>query len=662
MRTTLKRGIGRAISPNGDANGNGHAQLPLAAPMRRYRQPPPPPRSTAALFGRIFGWIVLVLVVVGAGLGGGLYLYGHESLNAIAAHSRAVRNAQTILSKVPAASQPAIALIAGYDHRSGDGTTFAGSNSDTLMLVRADPVNKTLSLLSLPRDLVVPIYCTGDTVFTHDRINAAWALCGQNGPEGTLDTMEHLTGLQINYFITLDFHGFKQIVNRLHGVFMNVDRRYYIPPNTGVSAIDLEPGYQLLDGGQALQYVRYRHTDSDLYRNARQQLFFEALKSRVRSELGLTEIPQLIGALKGNLEIARGGGGAPSLSEIQAYAGLAYHLGGNHTFRVAIDPTLLQPYGIQGAELIAPQSAIDQAVSTFLHPDVSLPTRAGDQALGIKPKTATKAQKPLKPAQITTLVLNAGNVAGRAANTTYLLTQDGYSTRTLPPTIPANAPAETIPTTIYWDPVQPSSQQAARQLAQLFGTNVKLQQFSPAIAPFAQQSGNPLTVVALGTSFSGSLQPPAPVQAPPARQPAAVSFDPQATDSYLQQVRAKAGFRLMVPTQIANGSHISAMDGIRLFHPIRNHNEVVLSFVTGAGNVYWQVEETTWQSAPILGGATGQVTLGGRRYSLYTTGGHIQMIVLHQGGASYWVINTLQNELSNETMIAIARGLQPLAK
>ena len=284
MRTTLKRGIGRGAG----LNGNGHAVLPPDAlgPMRRYAQPAEPRRSTGRLFVRVLGWLVLAIAIVVSGLAGGLYLYGHETLNAIAPHSQPVRDAQTALSKVPSPSQPAIALVAGYDYRVGQGgNSYAGSNSDTVMLLRADPTTDTLSLLSFPRDLNVPIYCSGDTVYTHDRINAAWALCGNEGPRATVDTMEHMTGLKINYLITLDFHGFKEIVNKLHGVYMNVDHRYYIPPNTGVSTIDLHPGYQKLDGGQALEYVRFRHTDSDIYRLARQQLFLDALKSRLARNL-----------------------------------------------------------------------------------------------------------------------------------------------------------------------------------------------------------------------------------------------------------------------------------------------------------------------------------------------------------------------------------------
>ncbi len=63
------------------------------------------------------------------------------------------------------------------------------------MLLRADPKNHTLSLLSFPRDLNVPIYCKGDTISTYDRINAAWADCGSDGgPYAALDTISHLTG------------------------------------------------------------------------------------------------------------------------------------------------------------------------------------------------------------------------------------------------------------------------------------------------------------------------------------------------------------------------------------------------------------------------------------------------------------------------------------
>src|SRR4029077_16986728 len=170
MRTTLKRGMGRAST----LNGNGRAVLPppVLDPMRRYRQPPPPKRSTARLIGKVFGWIMLALLVVGSGIGGGFYLYGHETLRALGPHTAQMKRAVVDLTKVPAPSQAATALIVGYDQRAGAGGFSAkDSRSDTLMLIRADPQQDTLSLFSFPRDLIVPIYCNKTSAYATDRIN-----------------------------------------------------------------------------------------------------------------------------------------------------------------------------------------------------------------------------------------------------------------------------------------------------------------------------------------------------------------------------------------------------------------------------------------------------------------------------------------------------------
>src|SRR6185437_2593080 len=280
------------------------------------------------------------------------------------------------VQKIASPTQPATALIIGYDTRKGaDAALGQQSRSDTIMLVRGDPTNNTLSLMSFPRDLQVPIYCNGsDVPRTHDRINTAWTICGE---QGTLDTVAHLTNIPINYVITVDFHGFKLIVNKLHGVYVDVDHRYLntVSGPGGYAKIDLEPGYQKLDGQEALDFVRFRHTDSDVYRLALQQLFLEALKDRMSTSLSLTSLPGVIGALKNNVEMARGGGGAPGLSEILAYAGLAYHLGGGHLFRVSI-PNLVD-CGYLNAQVCAAPADIQSAVLSFSHPDVSLPDRAG---------------------------------------------------------------------------------------------------------------------------------------------------------------------------------------------------------------------------------------------------------------------------------------------
>jgi LCP family protein required for cell wall assembly len=663
MRTTLKRSLRRAATPD----GNGLPVLPPAPfagfphePVSIYVQEPPA-RSTARLIGTILAWAALALVVVASGLGGGLYLYTHETLETIAAKTPAAiasskdKNLHTIASP----SEAATALIVGYDARQGaDAAAGQSSRSDTIMLVRADPTTDTLSLLSFPRDLNVPIYCNGsDVPVGTDRINSAYARCTV---QGTLDTVAHLTGLSINYVITLDFHGFKLLVNRLRGVYLDVDRRYI---NThggpgGFATIDLEPGYQKLDGQQALDFVRYRHTDSDFYRLARQQLFLDALKDRLATSLSLTNIPKVIGALKHSVEVVKPGAGAPSLGEIESYLGLGYHLPAGHLFRVTI-PNLVD-CGYLSSQVCGQPSDITSAVQSFEHPDVTLPQRANNAALGRATHVAP-AHGP-SPASISTLVLNGTTVPGLARDTSYKLALAGYHTVQLPDSIDANAPA-TDANHVYYDPIQPKAEAAAKQLQIALGTHTDIAPLPPTLADQELAAGNPLTIAVIGSAFKGEIvDPTAHVVATPPRQPPAVTNDPNASTSPISDVRTKLPFRPYIPNLISSGSRLSDLDPVRAFKPAPGRHELAVTFVT-PDQRYWQIIETDWTDAPILRKPTGKYTLSdGRKLDLYTNGGTIHMVVLHRGNATYWVVNTLRDELSNETMLAIGKGLQPLGQ
>jgi LCP family protein required for cell wall assembly len=666
MRTTLKRGMGRAAT----LNGNGRVVLPppTLEPMRRYRQPDPPHRSVAGTIGRGLLWFLLAVVVVASGIGGGLYLYTHETLNALATHSTGGIAASKDKNLHPIAdpSEPATALVVGYDARRGaDNTSLADSRSDTLMLVRADPTNKTLSLLSFPRDLTVPIYCDGsDVPVAHDRINAAWTRCPEH-ERGTLDTVAHLTGLRINYLITVNFHGFKLLVNKLHGVYLNVDHRYIntVGGPGGFAKIDLHPGYQKLNGQQALDFVRFRHTDSDVYRNARQQLFLDALKDRLASSLSLFDIPKIVGAVKGSVEVVKPGAGAPTMNEIQAYAGLGYHLPAGHLFRNEI-PNLVD-CGFMNAEVCASPTDVQTAVSSFQHPDVTIADRANRVALGRKAKEVKGPA--LKASQISTLVLNGTTINGLAGDTSYKLAEAGYRTVQIDPnsTITANAPNQTMyESTIYYDAIRPNAKQAARQLAAALGPHTGIAAMPAEIAPYATAAGNPLTVTVVGSAFgqgTGEIVNPEQHIAPtPERKPPAVRTTTEAIDP-LQEIRP--GFRVMGPTVIGSSSHLSTLEGTRVFKPRAGKHEIVQTFYTASGNIYWNIIQTNWTDAPILRRPTGKYPLkDGRTLILYSNGTHIHMAVLRTKKASYWVVNTLRDELSNETMIAIAKGLKPLRK
>ena len=641
MKTTLKRGIGRGHV----ANGNGKMQLPPGptVPVTIYRQPGPPPRSRASTALRLLGWAVVVLVVCVSGVVGGAYLYLHESVAAVAPQSADVKKTIKRLD-LPIAGQPATALVIGYDRRAGEAED-APSRSDTLMLIRADPKAETVSLLSFPRDLRAPITCPGQASYTA-KINSAYSACGATG---TLETVRQLTGVHVNYIITINFRGFRQLVAKLGGVWIDVDRRYFNDrsgPN-GYATINLQPGYQKLGGSQTLDFVRFRHTDSDLHRNARQQLFVRALKDQVRSSFSLTKLPQVIRVLTSNLEVGQGGGKDVSAKTVLSYAVLAYSLPPGRVFQARID-------GLEGlSDLTTSSENITRAVQQWSRPDVESPRKATAVALGEKVKT----RAPL-PKETSVTVLNGNGVTGSASNAGYLLGQRDYQILTPPNGIPANAPSfDYFRTTIYFDAAQQGSIEAARKVANLFGS-ADVKKATVAIAPLA--NGAMLTTV-VGQTFHGSLAS-APVDETPKRQLANTVPGAGASLDLLRAIRGKVDFPLMVPTVVERSSWIDRERPIRLyrFGDKSQQKTVRLTYRMGS-NEYWGVQQTNWNDAPVLGSRNFARMIDGRRYELFYAGPRLHMVVLRTPRGTYWVVNTLLDRLSNETMIAIAKGLRPLA-
>jgi polyisoprenyl-teichoic acid--peptidoglycan teichoic acid transferase len=167
-------------------------------------------------------------------------------------------------------------LLIGSDHRHGQ--PFKYSHTDTMMLVRIDPNSLTVNLLSIPRDLKVQI--PEGNVLATDKLNAAYSIGGDNLLVKTLE-QQVFPGLKVNHIIDVNFGGFEKMINAINCVYTDVDHRYY--NNTAVtdySSIDIQPGYQKLCGADALSFVRFRHSDSDIVRNARQQDFIRWAKAQ----------------------------------------------------------------------------------------------------------------------------------------------------------------------------------------------------------------------------------------------------------------------------------------------------------------------------------------------------------------------------------------------
>jgi LCP family protein required for cell wall assembly len=640
----MKRGVGRGAT----ANGNGKAVFPpgTVSAVTRYRQPPPPVVSGLGLFRRVLLITVLVIssLVLG-GLGGG-YLYTHQFVAGLRAHTPAVVKAAKALD-VPVANRAAIALVIGYDHRKGVESNHP-SLSDTLMLIRADPTTKTISLLSFPRDLHVPIYCGSVPVAT-DRINSAYGRCG---PKGSLLTMKKLTGVPINYLITVNFHGFKEVVDTLGGIWMDVDRRYY-NKNTGASYnnfanINLQPGYQKLSGQEALDFVRFRHTDSDLTRNARQQEFVRAFKEQVARSFSYSSIPKLVGTLTKNIEVGEGGHSL-QLDQVISYALFAQGLPGGHLFQEKIANVQC------GIECSASSSDIQAAVENFENPDVQAPKDANAAALGEKIK-----QSAPPPSSVSVTVLNGNGVQGAAADGSYLLAQRGYKALVPPNNLDPNAPSQEFHTKIYYDPAQKRSKAAAIAMQNLLQpADVAKLPRTPKLR--ALDPGSTLLVV-LGSTFHGSITAP-PARVVPKHALANVRFD-SASAELLRPYAKKVPFKLMVPTVVERSSSVDNLPGDKplayyWMDDTRKNKGVRLVFHNGA-NEFWGVQETDFTGAPALGDRSFHRILGGRAFDLYYSGTHLHMVVLRRSGSTYWVVNTLLDSLSNETMLAIAKGLKPL--
>lgn len=246
------------------------------------KKPPPSGDSEAApkpkRFWLRFGLAAIVIVCVSAAATSIAILNYFDSVAKALSDNGAFNNkVDRFLSKVNGGEAQNI-LILGSDKRAGAEFVEDPGRSDTTILLRLDPDKSAIAVLSIPRDLKVEIpgYGTG-------KFNEAYAY---GGPKLTLQTVKQLTGLPINHVVNVDFLGFVQAVYAIGCVYADVDRRYY-HSNEGLGAseqyaeINVKPGYQLLCGKRALEYVRYRHTDTDIVRSARQQDFISAARQRI---------------------------------------------------------------------------------------------------------------------------------------------------------------------------------------------------------------------------------------------------------------------------------------------------------------------------------------------------------------------------------------------
>jgi LCP family protein required for cell wall assembly len=231
----------------------------------------------------------VIVISIAAATSASLILYLSDIANALQKHS-VIAGVDPFLTRTTS-SGPQTILILGSDKRNQEISGKFGL-SDTTMLLRLDPDRDSIALLSLPRDLKVEIPGYGTS-----KLNDAYAY---GGPKLTLRTVKQLTGLDVNHLVNVDFTGFARAVNAIGCVYVDVDQRYF-HQNTvnGTSAddyaeINLQPGYQALCGFDALSFARYRHTDNDIVRSARQQAFLREARAKVPPERLIEDRKKLV--------------------------------------------------------------------------------------------------------------------------------------------------------------------------------------------------------------------------------------------------------------------------------------------------------------------------------------------------------------------------------
>ncbi|PGU84296.1 LCP family protein [Bacillus cereus] len=193
-------------------------------------------------------------------------------------------------------------LIMGVDESDVRGKEYGDAiRTDALLLATFNKDSKTVKLLSIPRDTYtyIPIEKKKDKI-THAHAFGS-AKNGKNGgPQASIDAVEKLMNVPVDYFVKFNFKSFIKIVDDLGGVEVDVPVEFTEQDsNDNAEAIHLEKGVQKLNGEEALALARTRHIDSDAMRGQRQQLVIEAILKKLTSVGSVTKVGNIIDDING---------------------------------------------------------------------------------------------------------------------------------------------------------------------------------------------------------------------------------------------------------------------------------------------------------------------------------------------------------------------------
>lgn len=578
----------------------------LKSSGQHYRQPAPWKRTAK--------WVLLsfLAIVLVAGAAGFFWVY--HTLGKVGEDTEFVFEARQVLD-IPPPDGPVNVLVMGTDEDpDGDST-----RSDTMMLVRLNPDNNCISVLSIPRDLMVDIPEVGE-----DKINAAYAI---GGITLASETVKDLTGQEIHHIIRINYTGFEEAVDSVGGVYVDIDQRYF-NDNTDVyfgeeyEPIDIEPGYQRLNGSDALDFVRYRHTDSDFYRIRRQHNFINDAKAQTVKWGNVTNIPSVADAFASNTDSDIG------RAEILSYTKFVLELDRNRIHQDQV-PVL----DSNGAYLTVDDYAFEDVLEQFENPVFDAPAPPVPDAAA--PPAISESTKGL-----TIEVLNGNGEDGAANAAATLLGENGC----VNVGVGGNANNTYGENQIFY---REGYGKAADELAVVLKPATV-----QALPPDLDTNGQLLVVV--GSAFSDRT-------AEPEAAPSAVNFedDSETGDLSWKAAALELPFVPLKPTRFPiefdyekfRSYEIETDDGPRAALKVVGTDQL--------GNS-WGIMETTFTDAPILANPSAERDIDGRKYRFYYSNGILQYLAWQEGDIVIWISNTLMGDLSEATMIELAVSFRPV--
>ncbi|MDC0760348.1 LCP family protein [Brevibacillus sp. AG] len=278
---------------------NDKPQAPAKQPRKRIKRGQRSKRMYLLLAGCLF----LCLLAVGAGFALNQL---DKTLDVVTVDPYKLPD-QPVVEK-PYEQKKSIAFaIVGVDTRKNIGML----NTDVLVVAVANPVTQKLSMVSLPRDTRVQIpgypgyhkvnevFALGENIRKDSEIKGKPVT--ENGMTMLKKTLNHMLGISVEHYVQLDFEGFTAVIDKLGGITVDVDRDLvYELPKQGVYR-SLKKGKQVLNGEQALGFVRHRidrrgdaYNSSDFDRNRRQQQVIRAVAEKSMSMDGLSSLTAVL--------------------------------------------------------------------------------------------------------------------------------------------------------------------------------------------------------------------------------------------------------------------------------------------------------------------------------------------------------------------------------